>query len=50
MMATWIISTVLAAVVGAAVWKMIRDHRQGKAGCGGGCEGCAASGICHTKE
>ena len=36
-MATWIVGGALALLVGAIVWKMIRDKRAGKGGCSCGC-------------
>ena len=43
-MATWIVGDVVVLIVGAIVWKMIRDKRNGKGGCGGDCGDCA---HCH---
>ena len=39
-MATWIVGGVLAVLVGAIVFKMIRDKRAGKGGCSCNCGGC----------
>lgn len=41
-MATWIVGGVVALVVAAIVWKMIRDRRAGKSSCscGGDCSKC----------
>ena len=46
-MATWIVGGVLLLIVGAIVWKMIKDKKAGKGGCscGGNCGQCA--GHCH---
>lgn len=41
---------VVAAVVGAVIVKLIRDKKRGKSSCGGGCAGCASSGMCHPKQ
>ena len=49
-MATWIIGGVLIVIVGAVVWKMISDRRNGKhsCSCGCGCESC--HGACTNSE
>lgn len=47
MIATIIISILIAGAVAAVVIKMIRDRKQGKSGCGCGCSSCAMSGKCH---
>ncbi|HIU18993.1 MAG TPA: FeoB-associated Cys-rich membrane protein [Candidatus Limiplasma stercoravium] len=44
-MATWIVGGILLLIVGAVVFKMIRDRRHHKCSCGcshcsGGCHGC----------
>ena len=44
-MATWLVGGALAVIVGAVVFKMIRDRRAGKGGCSCNCAGC--SGHCH---
>ena len=43
-MATWIVGGVLLLIVGGIVWKMIRDKRAGKDGCGGDCSHCSGCG------
>lgn len=43
-MATWIVGGVVVLIVGAIIWKMIRDKRSGTGGCGGDCGDCA---HCH---
>ena len=45
-MATWIVGGIVALVVAAVVWKMIRDKRVGRGACSCGgdcarCHGCA---------
>ncbi|MDD3335922.1 MAG: FeoB-associated Cys-rich membrane protein [Eubacteriales bacterium] len=44
-MATWIVGGVLVLIVGAIVWKMVKDRRQGKTACscGGDCAHCHGS-------
>lgn len=44
-MATWIVGIVLALIVGAIIWKMARDKKQGKGACGcsGDCAHCRGS-------
>ena len=39
-MATWIVGGALAIIVGAIVFKMVRDKRNGKGGCTSNCGGC----------
>ena len=39
-MATWIVGGALAIIVGAIVFKMVRDKRNGKGGCSCNCGGC----------
>lgn len=48
------IATIAVAIavfggVAAVVIKMMHDRKKGKGGCscGGGCEGCSMSGMCH---
>ncbi len=41
---------VLVAVVVLIVWKMVKDKRNGKGSCGGGCVGCPMSGKCHSAK
>ena len=38
---------VLAALVGLAVWSLLRDKKKGKSSCGGNCGACPMSGKCH---
>ena len=42
-MATWIVGGGVVLIVGAIVWKMIRDKRNGTGGCGGDCAHCHGS-------
>lgn len=43
------VGLVLAAAVGAIVWKMVRDKRAGKSViCGGDCSSCG--GACHCAQ
>ena len=44
-MATFIVGGALALIVGGIVWKLIKDKRMKKGGCGGDCGHC--SGGCH---
>lgn len=43
-MATWLIGGALVLIVSAVIWKMARDKRAGKGGCGGDCSHCSG---CH---
>ena len=44
-MATFVVGGVLLVIVGAIIWKMVKDRKAGKGGCSCGCENC--SGKCH---
>ena len=49
-MATWIIGGIVLVIVGAILWKMINDRRQGKStfsGCSGNCQSCHSSCSSH---
>lgn len=48
--ATIITLLIVLAVLGLAVFKMIKDKKQGKSSCGCGCEGCALSDKCKGKK
>ena len=43
-MATAIVGGIVAVLVGAVIWKMVRDKKSGKGGCGGDCAHCKG---CH---
>ena len=40
---------VLAAIVFAIVFSMIRDKRKGRSSCGSGCAHCPMAGKCHQR-
>ena len=44
---TILICAVLIAFFGWLVYTLIRDKKQGKSSCCGGCAGCAMAGHCH---
>lgn len=44
---TTIVVAVVAALVGAIVYAQIRAKKQGKTGCGCGCEHCTR--VCHQR-
>lgn len=46
-MATWIVGGVLLLIVGAIVWKMVKDKKAGKSSCSCGCDCASCSGNCH---
>lgn len=50
MLATIIISVILAALVFMIVFNMYRKKKQGKGSCGCGCSNCAMSDVCHGGE
>lgn len=43
--ASLIVGLVVLAVLGLALWKLLRDKKRGKGNCscGGGCPGCSGS-------
>lgn len=41
---------VLAGLVSAIVFKMIKDKKSGKSSCGCGCEHCAMKDSCHSDK
>ena len=45
-MATWLVGGVLVIILGAIIWKMIKDKKAGKGNCscGGDCSQCSK---CH---
>ena len=50
MVATIVISIILLAVVALIVRNMILNKKNGKSGCGCGCDGCAAKTTCHSTD
>ncbi len=46
--ATIIVTLILAAVVAAALIKIIKNKKSGKSSCGCGCSGCAMKNSCHS--
>ncbi len=49
MLATVIISILLAAVIAAVIYNMYRKKKRGEGSCSCGCGGCSMSDICHKK-
>ena len=47
-MGTAIVLLVLYAIVGAVIYKMVKDKRSGKSSCGGNCAGCGMA--CHQSK
>ena len=50
MLATILVAAAMVIVVGAIVWKMIRDRKAGASSCGSGCEGCPSAGACRDDK
>lgn len=42
---TLVVFLILLAVVGAIIWSMVKDKKNGKSSCGGNCSACG--GHCH---
>jgi hypothetical protein len=49
-LSTIIVCIVLLAAVAGVIIKMVKDKREGKLSCGGGCQGCSMYGSCHKKK
>lgn len=47
--ATFIVIAIVAILLFAAVFKLIKDKRNGRSCCGG-CDGCAMKESCHKKK
>ena len=47
-MGTAIVLLVLCAIVGAVIYKMVKDKQSGKSSCGGNCAGCGMT--CHQSK
>ena len=45
-----IVLAILAVIVAAAVFKLVRDKKKGKSSCGCGCENCGMSESCNTRK
>ncbi len=48
--ATIAVGAFVAILLGLVVYKMIKDKKNGKNGCGCGCQNCALADKCHTKK
>ena len=48
-MGSIVVTLVLILIVAAVIFRMVRDKRSGKGGCGCGCSGCANAPYCHPK-
>lgn len=47
---TIVICAVLLAVVGLAIWSLVKDKKKGKSSCGCNCAHCAMAGACHGQK
>lgn len=50
MLATIIISVILAVLIAAIIRNMYKKKKQGKGSCSCGCSNCAMSDMCHVDE
>ena len=48
--ATVITLLVVLTIIGPAVFKIVKDKKQGKSSCGCGCEGCALADKCKRRK
>ncbi len=46
---TIIVGMVVAGVLAAIIFSIVRDKKKGKSSCGCGCENCAMKGQCHKE-
>lgn len=46
---TILIFTLLLAIVGTVIYKMIGNKKKGKTSCSCGCAGCSMSEVCHKR-
>ncbi|MCC8015886.1 MAG: FeoB-associated Cys-rich membrane protein [Clostridiales bacterium] len=49
-MGTVIVLIILAVIVGAIIYKLVKDKKSGKNQCGGDCAHCGACSACHTNQ
>ena len=49
-LSTIIVCIIILTAVVVVIAKMIKDKREGKSSCGGGCQGCSMYGSCHKKK
>lgn len=47
---TIIVITLLAVIVGAVIYRIIKNKKKGKSSCSCGCSGCPHSKACHTED
>ena len=47
---TLIVGLIVAAVVGFAAFKMVKNKLEGKSSCGCSCGSCPMAGKCHGEE
>lgn len=50
MLATVIISVILAGIVALILFKLIKNKKQGKTSCGCGCSTCGMANMCHKPK
>lgn len=49
-LSTIIICLLLAGIVAAIIVYLVRNKKQGKSSCSGGCSRCAMHGTCHSQQ
>jgi hypothetical protein len=47
---TIIVSLLLIGIVAAAIFRLVKDRRQGKSSCGCNCGCCPMAGSCHKQS
>ena len=48
--ATIVVGAIVFGVIAMIIYKMIKDKKSGKKGCGCGCGGCSMKDICHQEK
>lgn len=49
-LATILVGVVVIAIVAIVACKLVRDKKNHKSSCLGGCSGCPSSGMCHPRR
>jgi hypothetical protein len=45
-----VVCLLLAAIVGLAIYILVRNKKNGKSSCGCGCANCPSAGMCHPAD
>lgn len=50
MLATVIISVILAGIIALILFRLVKNKKQGKTSCGCGCSTCGMADMCHKPK